>query len=411
VRRWLGALRDGAADEWRFVVGGRSRRERSGVLMVLLAIPFLYPAVVAYLYSAEDARERPALWLDLDNSALSRQLALAVDATPEVRIVGRAASLDAGLAALRRDDAELLLVVPADLTRKVKRGERAQLAVWTETASTYLWSIAFPAVSGVVGAVDAQLSGRTFAMKGLPPGIARQRAAPIRTGDRRLFNPSGVYGHYVAVGIILVVFQQLVLISLAFSAGVKRERGLPVGEGPFPFTRFVGRAAAHAPFWLAGLAFAVLGVLPWMGWSGPSVASTGLLFLLFTAAMVPPAIAVASVAPDRMASFQVLMFFSVPLFAASGFTWPAAQLPAAVRAVTLIFPATPALRALRILSMKTGDLRAVAPQLCWLAGHALAYTALALLVVHRPRRRRGGAPSLPLAGAGPSLPAGTETTP
>ncbi|HET6439840.1 MAG TPA: ABC transporter permease [Anaeromyxobacter sp.] len=399
---WLASFRQGLREEWALLLGGRSRRERSGILTVLLAIPLLYPAVVTYLYHGEEARERPALLLDLDQSALSRRLALDLEATPELRIVGRPAGLEEGQAALRRGEAELMVVVPADLSRKVKQGERAQLAVWGAGGNVYTWSIALPAVSAAVATVDAELAARSLLAAGLPPEVARRRASPIATGDRRLFHPSGSYGRYLAVGVLLIVIQQLVVVSLAFSAGVRRERGLPVGAPPSPVGHLSGMAAAHAPFWLGGLLFVSAVLLPWMGWAGPSVAATAAIFAALAAALVPVAIAVASLVPDRMTAFQVLMFFSVPLFVASGFTWPAGQLPGAVRVATAVFPATPALQALRILSMKSGDLRTVAPELLWLVGQFLGYAALAWLVVLRPwRRPRRGAADPVTSGSNP----------
>jgi ABC-2 type transport system permease protein len=175
---------------------------------------------------------------------------------------------------------------------------------------------------------------------------------------------------------------------------------MQVGASPHPLAHLAGMAAAHAPFWVGGLILVSLGVLPWMGWSGPSPLATAALFTLFVAALAPVAVAVASLVPDRMSAFQVVMFFSAPLFVASGFTWPAGQLPLAVDVATWAFPATPALRALRVLSMKTGDLRVVAPELRWLAAQAVLYAAAAALLVLRPWRRPAKS-SAPLA---PSVP-------
>ena len=397
LTRFLGAFRQGRREEWKLLLGGRSRKEKSGILTVLLVIPLLYPAVVAYLYHGEEARERPALLLDLDGSALSRHLALELEATPEIRIVGRPQGLSDGVAALRRGEAELLVVIPADLSRSIKRGERAQMAVWSTGGNVYTWSLAFPAASAVVAYANAELATRRFLAAGLPPGVARVRAAPIAMADHRLFHPTGSYGRYLAVGVLLIVIQQLVVVSLAFSAGVRRERGLPVGAPPHPLGQLLGMAAAHAPFWLGGLLFVSCALLPWMGWAGPSPLAVAALFALFVAALVPVAVGVASLIPDRMTAFQTLMFFSVPLFLASGFTWPGTQLPRALEAITFVFPATPALRALRILSMKAGDLRTVLPELAWLAGQGLAYSALAAVVVSLTSRRapRDAATALP----------------
>jgi len=385
VTGWLRTLWAAARDEAALIA-----RERS-ILLVLLAVPLLYPAIVGWLYRAEDARERPALLLDLDGSALSRRLALRLEATPGLAITGHPASLDEGQAALRAGQAELLIVVPEDLTRRVKRGEPARLAVWAGGANLYTWGIAYPDVVAVVSSLDAQLLARTLMARGLPPGAAAARAAPIATGDRALFHPAGSYGRYFALGILLIVVQQAVVVSLAFSAGVRRELGHPA-PARWPVAVGLGRALAHAPFWLGGVAFILGVVVPAMGWSGPSAAAMAVPFLALVVVLVPVALAIASVVRDRLAAFQLLMFFSAPLFVASGFTWPASQLPASVRAVTALFPATPALRALRVLSMKPAGLSAVAPELLWLGLQLLAALLVAAVVVHRSWRRLPGFP-------------------
>jgi len=397
---WLRTLWAAAKDEAALVF-----RERS-ILLVLLAVPLLYPAIVSWIYRAEDVRERPALLLDLDGSALSRELALRIEATQGVSIAGRPASLDEGLAALRAGEAELLLVVPEDLSKRVKRGEPARLAVWAGGANLYVWGIAYPDVVAAAGSLDAELLARSLMARGLPPAAAAARAAPVATGDRNLFHPTGGYGRYFALGILLIVIQQAVVVSMAFSAGVRRELGLDA-PARWPVAVGLGRALAHAPFWLGGVAFILGVVAPHMGWSGPSAAAMAVPFLGLVAVLVPVALSIATLVRDRLAAFQLLMFFSAPLFVASGFTWPASQLPASVRVVTAVFPATPALRALRVLATKSASLADVGPELLWLGAQLVVALAIAAVVVHRSWRRLPGFPW----GPGPARPASAPTTP
>lgn len=386
MNRWLRALRVGWAGERRFVLAHRS------VLLVLLAVPLLYPIVISALYRAGDARERPALVADLDGSELSRRVTLELDATPELRIVGRVASIDAGRDALRRDEVELLVVIPADFPTRVKRGQQGQLAVWTGGANLYTWGIAYPAVHAAAGDLDRRFAAQAFRRAGLPAAPARSRAAPFALADRLLFHPSASYGRFVAVGMLLIVFQQVLVLSIAFSSGMKRELGLPVAPGPAPAARLLGAALAHAPFWIGGACFSVLGLMPAMGWGAPAALTALTLFLAFGLALLPVALAIASLARDRMGTFQLLMFFSVPLFVASGYTWPASQLPAGVRVVSAAFPVTPALRALRVLSLKSGSLGAVWPELLWLAALGAVNALAAHLVIHRAWTRLPGFP-------------------
>jgi hypothetical protein len=51
--------------------------------------------------------------------------------------------------------------------------------------------------------------------------------------------------------------------------------------------------------------------------------------------------------------------------------------------VTAVFPATPALRAMRVLGTKSGDLASVTPYLGWLLAQLVAFALVAPLVVRR----------------------------
>jgi ABC-2 type transport system permease protein len=378
---WLATLRTSCRGEVRFLLQDRS------VLLLLLALPLLYPAVITFLYRQQQAVERPAAVVDLDNSALSRRLLVSLEATQELRFVARPASVEAGQRLLARREVELVVYVPEELSRDVKRGRMSEVRVFASSANLYTWGQAFPAVYEVVGALNAQLGAATLVRRGLSPRAALLRAGPVRRVEHLLFHPTGGYARFLAVGVLLIVVQQLVVVSLCFSLGLRRERGLWDDGAARPWSRILGAALAHLPFWLAAAALIVFGVLPAAGWSGPSRWSSAVLFAAFVAAMAPVAVLSASVMRTRVAALQLPMFFSVPLFMISGFTWPADQMPWAVRAVAALFPSTPALQALRVLSMKSGALSAVAPQLLWLLALALLWTAVGAWVAHCPLLR------------------------
>jgi ABC-2 type transport system permease protein len=376
VKPWLSFVTSTMRGEWAFM-----RREKS-VLLMLLFVPLGYPLIMSWLYSRDQAVERPALVVDADNSALSRRLTLELDATQEVRVVRRPASLDEGLAAMRAREADLLVFVPEDFSRKVKKGEPAAVRVWADSGNMYTYSVAFPAAFGVVSSLNGRLAWRGLRQKGLSAAAASARAQPVLRAEHLLFHPTGSYGRYLMAGVLLIVIQQIVVISLSFSVGARREQGL-FDPGPYPVGYLAGIIGAHVPFYLAGILFAVLGVTPAFGWTAASPVATVALFTLFMVTLVPVAVGVASFARDRMGTFQLFMFFSVPLFVASGFTWPADQMPAYLRVVTAVFPATPALQALRIVALKAGGLGAVAPYLAWLAVQFVVYAVLAVVVARR----------------------------
>ena len=89
-------------DELQFLFGpGRA------TLLVMLGLPIFYPVVMSWLYAGNVAIERPTLVVDEDRSALSRQIQFRLDATQEIRVIGNPSTVDEGLDAVRRGDAEM----------------------------------------------------------------------------------------------------------------------------------------------------------------------------------------------------------------------------------------------------------------------------------------------------------------
>ena len=389
MNRRIQELVQSARDEW------RSLTKRKGVFTVLLLLPVLYPVLVSALYVNREASERPTLVLDLDNSELSRELALHLDATQGLHVVGHPESTDQAFEELRQGHAEVFLRIPEDFSRSIKRGHQGKVGLWVNSANMYTYGVAALGVSNTVLALNKELGAARLAKRGVSTTLAARRVLPITWDERDLFHPTASYGDFVVTGILLIVIQQIVLMSLAYSVGWQREDEV-LQRTPYPFTHLSGKALVHLGFYFLGISLIVFVIFPVFGWPVRSPAAMFALFSALAVTMVPPALLVASLVRDRFVAFQLLLFFSVPLFLMSGFTWPLDQMPVHVQAFAWLFPATPALQALRVLSMKAGDLHAVARHLWIMALQWAVWSALALVVVRRRWHRHLPSPPAPV---------------
>lgn len=197
------------------------------VLLVVIAIPVVYPLIVSWLYQASQVVERPAVVVDDDGSALSRELVLGLDATQELRVIERAGSVEQGWQALREHRAEVLVYIPDNLSTRVKRGEQAHVKVWTDGANILTYGVAYPGVSNVVSAMNESISQEWMRKQGMGRETAEARVSPVARVERFLFHPTLSYGAFLVPGVLLMVVQQAVLIGLAYSAGFQKELGVP----------------------------------------------------------------------------------------------------------------------------------------------------------------------------------------
>ncbi len=376
--RFIGAV---IRAEWHFMF-----REPT-VLLILVIIPLFYAFLISTLYMRNQPVERPMLLIDMDNSELSRRLSTYLEATQDLAVAGRPATVDEGFALMKRSEAELMVLIPPDFSTDIKRGDQATLKLWVNSANILTYGFSYPAVANTVATLNAELTTRYFLSRGVPRPIAVEKASPLRTDERVLFAPTLLYGSFLITGIFLIIIQQVILLSLASSVGIRRERDLRATPAPYPFTDLEARFFAHSGFYVAAIAFFILVIFPLFGWPVRDPGAMILLFAAFSVALAPAAIAIAAFMPDRTASFQILMFVSTPLYLVSGFTWPLDQMPGWVQAFAALFPSTPALLALRVLSVKGGGIAAVTPYLLWMAGLFLLYLAGAVTVIRFAAKR------------------------
>ncbi len=363
---WLCAARE----EWTRVI-----LRTPSVLLILIGLPLIYPLIVSWLYSEDSVVEQPVALVDDDRSAISRRIALGLAAAPEVDIVLKPAAVNEALDALTDRQVEMVVWLPPDLSQRVERGEQAGIRVWVNTANVLVYGVVYPAVVNVVSQINQEIGRNRLVAAGLSNASAEGRVTPLHTDTRVAFHPTLSYGSFLVPGILLLVVQQLLIIGLALSAGFERETAGPNhGSRQSPWAWLWGKAAGQSLLWVLGMLFIHMVVVPFFGWPAQGTASILLLLALFMLATLPMAVLIARLIPDRHAAFQVLMYLTVPLLMASGFAWPRDQMPLWTRVVSAVFPATPALQGLRALSMRTGDLSDIGPQMAWLAWQAMGWS-------------------------------------
>ena len=382
MKTWLRTWLAGSLEECKHI--GRN----PSILLILVAIPVVYPTLLSWLYAQNAATERPAVIVDHDASVLSRKLLLSLDATQGISVVGRVDDLEQGFEMVRQRQAEMLLFIPEDFTSQIKSGRQASVKVWIDSANILTYGSALAATRETIGTMNEQLGRDYLHQQGLTPRLADRRIMPIQTDTRLLFHPTGAYGEFLITGAFLIVFQQLILISLSFSMGLRKELTPISPRLRFPFARLAGRVAAHSLLYLLAIVFIVLVVTPSFGWRIQSSMAVFVLYVVFGLTMFPLAMIAASLVKSRYTGFQVLMFLSTPVFMMSGFTWPLDQMPRTIQLLASAFPATPALLAMRTLAVKSGSFSAIRTELAWMAAQFIAYTLVAIALLHGQERRK-----------------------
>jgi ABC-2 type transport system permease protein len=354
------------------------RALRPGRLWLGLGLPLALFALLAALYSGRYARDLPVAVLDLDHSALSRQLARALDATPSLAVVEAAHSLDEIADALRAGRILGALAIPAGLEADLKAGRPATATLYRGTANLVTGNLLFKDGSAAVRTLSAGVALRRQQAAGAGT-LAPERVQPLRVETRTLYNPSTDYEFFLVPGLLAVLLMMAVLVTAAPVAGeILLDGSLPglwrdARDRPLALLAGLALPRLALPLLLAallsGLVLPLAGVVPAAPW--PALAT---LLALLALASLALALAIGLWLPRGMSALQAAIFIATPAFIFTGITFPVEAMPPFHRIVARLLPSTPFAEGFLSLYQRGAGWAVVLPA----AAQLLAFTALGL---------------------------------
>lgn len=344
--------------------------DRAAALLLLVS-PVIYAGFYPSAYTDEVVTRAPVVVVDLDRTAASRNLMIRVNAVQQAEIVASLPSAAEAELWMADGRAVAAMIVPAGFGEEIARGNPGTVQLtghgaYLLRASSALGGIG--AALGQTGRAAAQEQARA-AGPPAPPALALV--------PRPLFNTREGYGAAVFPGVAFVIIHQSLLLGLALLAGTARER---IGAGmQLTMPQLAGIALAAGVIGLLDVGWFVGMVFWWHDYPRAAAPFVDVVIaaILFVAATVAAALALASVFPTRERPLQMVLPLSLPLFFLAGLSWPSQATPAALVALARLFPTSPGLELMVGLNQMGGSLADYWPAALNLAGLALVFGIIA----------------------------------
>ncbi|MDO4922379.1 MAG: ABC transporter permease [Phascolarctobacterium sp.] len=326
------------------------RDRRRAVLLLLASVA--YTLLFSWLYLFGVIREVPLLVVDKSNSAFSRHLTKIFDDSDGFRAAAWAENEEEASEWLRRQGRHsAALIIPQDFTEKIQRGRQSEVLLLVEGSNIVITSNSSIVATELVQRFNAECAEQLLErdVKQLRQQSQR-RTESVAFSYRVLGNPQLDYLLFFVYGLALVALQQGLLLAVA--AGVLWE------DVAMPETKLKPGAV-----WLikSGI-YVVLGLVSYVMF----LAVGGRLFALPAAGLwtqhVLLAVAflfcvtqlggiAACLAGNELLFSRLSVFYTVPAFMLSGYTWPVEAMPWGVRCLAYLSPFTYWAQAVRSLCL------------------------------------------------------------
>jgi ABC-2 type transport system permease protein len=364
----------------------------TGALLILVGAVIFYALVYPFPYRQEVLTDVPVAVVDLDHTALSRQLARSVDATQGAAVTARPADPALAREMLASGRVKGICLIPVGFGRDLQRGESAAVTGFCDGSNVYLYKTVARSLLLATGDLSARLEMRTLMADGqmIPAALARRDPLPLERVY--LFNPAGGYASYAVPAILVMILQQTLLVGIGLIDGTANEAAAgraperPVGW-PTAAARVLGRAVAYLSIHLV-LAVFVLGLMiRWHRYPQNGVFTDVLRFILpMLLAAVLLGISLGGMFSSREKVLPVLVTASIPLIFLSGFSWPSEAMPLWLQLPAALVPSTSGIKgffAINHMGAALADVGGLYRQLWLLCG---IYFLTACLATRRASR-------------------------
>ena len=341
---------------------------------LILAVPIMQMLLFGYAINT-DPRHLPTALLVQENSVFARSVTASIANSSYFDIVAQARSPAELDQLVRTGQVQFAITIPGDFSRRVIRGDRAQILVEADATD--------PTATGSALAALARLPEE--ALRHDLTGAAARPAnpqAPFEVVVHRRYNPENITAFNIVPGLLGVVLTLTLVMQTAIGMTREQERGTMEHLLATPVQPLEVMAGKLAPFVIVGmLQTAVILLVARLlfdvpmtgGWTG-----LGLGVLLFILGSLGLGFLVSTVTRTQLQAMQLSVFYFLPSILLSGFMFPFRGMPEWAQAIGTVLPVTHFLRIVRGALLKGQSLADMGPSLLALAVFVCAVAALAL---------------------------------
>jgi ABC-2 type transport system permease protein len=326
---------------------------------MMVGVPIMQLALFGYAING-DPKHLPTVVIAHDQSVFARSLVSALTNSGYFDVISTSVRDSDADAMLAEGEAQFAVTLPADLSRRLLRGERAQLLIAADATD--------PSATGNAIAAVQQLANTALRhdLKG-PLGQLAPAQPPFDLVIERRYNPDGVTAYNVVPGLMGVILTMTMIMMTALGITREVERGTMENLLATPVRPLEVMVGKILPYIVIGaVQVCVILTAARLLFNVPFVGSPALLILgvmTFISANLFVGITVSTIARSQMQAMQMTFFFFLPSILLSGFMFPFRGMPAWAQMLGETLPLTHFLRIARGIMLKGNGLADLWPHI------------------------------------------------
>ncbi len=349
------------------------RRDRLTFAM-MFGMPIVQLLLFGYAIDT-DPHRLPTAVIAADQSQITRTVLSALSNTGYMRFTHHLTSEEEANALLQQGEVQFVVTIPSDFTRRLVRGERAQILI--DADATDPMAAANPLAAA--GPSIAQALKRDFVG---PLAGLRDRPDAVEVVVQRRYNPEGKARLNIVPGLLAVILTMTMVMMTALAVTRERERGTMENLLAMPVRPIEVMIGKIVPYIAIGtvqvtVILIVARVLFDVAVQGsvPLLATGTALFITVNLAI---GFTISTLTQNQLQAMQASFFMMLPSILLSGFMFPFRGMPLWAQWIGETLPATHFMRVVRGVMLKGAGLDDVATELAALLAMLLIVSLVAI---------------------------------
>jgi ABC-2 type transport system permease protein len=349
------------------------RRDRLTFAM-MFGMPIMQLLLFGYAIDT-DPHRLPTAVIAADQSQITRTVLSALANTGYMSFTHRPTSEEEANALLQRGEVQFVVTIPSDFTRRLVRGERAQVLI--DADATDPLAAANPLAAA--GPAINQALARDFIG---PLAGLRNKADAVELVVQRRYNPEGKSRLNVVPGLLAVILTMTMVMMTALAVTRERERGTMENLLAMPVRPIEVMIGKIVPYIAIGSVQVIVILLVSRLLFDVTIEGSVTLLAVGTALFITVNLAIgftiSTLTQNQLQAMQASFFMMLPSILLSGFMFPFRGMPVWAQWLGEALPATHFMRIVRGVMLKGADLGDVSAPLIALVAMLLIVSTLAI---------------------------------
>lgn len=358
--------------------------------LLFIGAPILYGVLIGAVYQKGKITDLPIIVVDQDNSPMSAKFIDMLEENESISVVDVLPSMFGVKDRAIEKEATVIVDIPKNFAADIQQNRLPEISLFVDASNTLTSNTALMAVNVVAMTMKAGIQIESQMKKGVPEYVATQNFEPFKTTIIKQSIRSGNYLYFMLPGVLLTVFQQVLLLGLALTFAAEYENGT-FSELVQKMPNALGMLAVKiVPYMLMSIGI----LLMYWGFSkyynmiiGGAFGAFALSTFVFILAVCGIGVLVSIVLPNQLKATEVSMVVATPSFILSGFTWPLSQMPLWVQSIADLIPLTHYLKIFRLLYLNQSGISHIHQPLIAMSVIAVVCLTLSAIILHFKIRR------------------------